>query len=143
MTAEENKAIYLRFIDEVFTGGDLAALDDHVAPDLVDHSAFNPSGDREGVRQGFAMMREAFPDGQVIVEDLIAEGDKVVSRYAFRATHQGQFMGVAPTGKQVTMTGIEITRFAGGKMVEHWEQYDALGLMQQLGLVPTPGQAGG
>lgn len=140
MTTEENKAIYGRFIEEVFRRGNLAAVDQYLAPGLVDHSGFNPTGDLVGVKQGFAMMREGFPDAEAVIEDLIAEGDKVVSRYVFRGTHNGPFMGIPATGKQVEMGGIEVVRFFEGRMVEHWEQFDALGLMQQLGAVPTPEQ---
>jgi predicted ester cyclase len=84
----------------------------------------------------------AFPDGHAALEDLIAEGDKVVWRYTFRGTHQGEFMGVPATGKVVTYTGIIISRIAGGKFVEDWESFDALGLMQQLGAIPQIAQAG-
>jgi predicted ester cyclase len=85
----------------------------------------------------------AFPDMHYTVEDLIAEGDKVVCRWTVRATHQGEFMGVPATGKVVTWTGISITRFAGGKDVEDWESFDMLGLMQQLGAIPQMAQTGG
>jgi predicted ester cyclase len=84
----------------------------------------------------------AFPDQRYTVEDLIAEGDKVVSCYTFRGTHQGEFLGVPATGKVATWTGILISRFAGGKDVEDWESFDALGLLQQLGAIPQMAQAG-
>jgi steroid delta-isomerase-like uncharacterized protein len=84
----------------------------------------------------------AFPDMHWVVEDLIAEGDKVVSRYTVRATHRGDFMGVPATGKVVTYTGILISRFAGGKFVEEWESLDMLGLMQQLGAIPQMAPTG-
>jgi predicted ester cyclase len=84
----------------------------------------------------------AFPEQHVTVEDLIAEGDKVVSRYTFRATHQGEFMGVPPTGKGMTVSGIMISRFAGGKWVEDWDSPDALSLMQQLGAIPPMPEPG-
>ncbi|MBI4322589.1 MAG: ester cyclase [Chloroflexi bacterium] len=138
---EENKAVYRRFIDEVMIKSNLAAIDEVLAPDFVDHSSFNPQGNREGLRQGLSMMGEAFGDAECVVEDLIAHGDKVVSRYTMRATHKGPFMGVAPTGKQIKFTGMEILRFADGKMVEHWEEWDVLGLLQQLGIVPPMDQA--
>jgi predicted ester cyclase len=90
----------------------------------------------EVLRQFVKVSRDAFPDLQFTAEDMIAEGDKVAARYTMRGTHQGEFMGVAPTGNQIEVTGIDIVRFEGGKMVEHWANSDELGMMQQLGLVP-------
>ena len=87
------------------------------------------------------MLLTASPDLHITVEDQVAEGDKVVTRYTTRGTHQGPFMGIPPTGKHVTVTGIVITRFANCKEVEEWANADWLGLLQQLGVVPTPGQA--
>ena len=87
------------------------------------------------------MYLTAFPDLHFTVEDLIAEGDKVVARLTVRGTQQGAFMGIPPTGKHVTVTGIDINRLAGGKSVEHWLNMDTLGLLQQLGVIPAPGQA--
>lgn len=86
------------------------------------------------------MFRTAFPDLYGTIEDLIAEGDKVVTRITYRGTHQGEFMGIPPTGRPVTMTFTGINRIAGGKIAEGWVNFDALGMMQQLGVIPTPGQ---
>ncbi len=88
-----------------------------------------------------ASYRTAFPGNQLTVEDYLAEGDTVVSRWTGRGTHKGDLMGIAPTGKQVTVTGISIQRIANGKIVEEWSNYDMLGMLQQLGVVPMPGQA--
>lgn len=99
-----------------------------------------PAG-REGFKQFVLMYRSAFPDMHITIEDQIAEGDKVVSRWTARGTHQGELMGIPPTGKQATVTGINIERFANGKFVEEWSNFDALGLLQQLGVVTTLGQA--
>jgi steroid delta-isomerase-like uncharacterized protein len=96
----------------------------------------------EGVKQIVGVYRAAFPDLHLTIEDLIAEGDKVVVRFTARGTHQGDLMGVAPTGKEVTVTGISIVRIAEGKIVEEWENFDALGMMQQIGAVPPPAQPG-
>jgi steroid delta-isomerase-like uncharacterized protein len=85
------------------------------------------------------MYRSAFPDMRVTIEDLVAEGDKVAARWSVTGTHRGELMGIPATGKRVTVTGIEINRFAGGKLVEHWESFDQLSMMQQLGVVPAPG----
>ncbi|MCQ3973778.1 MAG: hypothetical protein DPW09_10070 [Anaerolineae bacterium] len=86
------------------------------------------------------MFLSGFPDGQWVEEDLMAEGDKVVGRYTFHGTHQGEFFGIPATGKQVTVSNIHIMRFVDGKIVEHWGNGDDLGLLQQLGAVPTPAQ---
>ena len=86
------------------------------------------------------MYLSAFPDLHITVEDMIAEGDKIVARLTMRGTHQGAFLGIPPTGKQVTGTAIDINRITGGKSVEHWNNSDTLGLLQQLGVVPLPGQ---
>jgi steroid delta-isomerase-like uncharacterized protein len=88
------------------------------------------------------MFLAAFPDLNITVEDLIAEGDRVVARWTLRGTHQGASLGMPPTGKQVTMPGISVVRLAGGKSAEQWVIHDQLGMLQQLGLVPAPAQAG-
>ena len=143
MSVEENKAIELRFFEEVVNKGNLAVIDELVAANFVDHSA--PPGvapDREGYKQFFTMAHTAFPDFHSTLEDMFAEGDKVVQRFTARGTQQGEFMGIAPTGKQVTVTGIAIHRITDSKIVENWLSMDMLGMMQQLGVVPPPGQAG-
>jgi predicted ester cyclase len=83
------------------------------------------------------ILLQAFPDLQITVEDMVAEGDKVAVRWRLRATHQGEFMGIPPTGNQVTMTGIDINRLEGGRLVERWGNEDMLGLLQQLGVMGT------
>ena len=140
MSIEENKALMRRFYEEI-SKGNLAALDELVAVDLVDHTPFVPgqAQGRQGTLELFTMIRAAFPDLRVTVEDIVTEGDKVVARGTFSGTHKGEFMGIAPTGKQITVGIIEILRIAGGRMVEHWNVVDSLGMMQQLGVVPPPG----
>jgi steroid delta-isomerase-like uncharacterized protein len=141
MSPEDNKALVRRFYDEVHNKQNRAAIDDFIDPQMVDHAAPpGTPGGIEGVKQTIAMYLTAFPDHQVTVEDMIAEGDKVVARLTVRGTHQGAFLGIPPTGKHWTFTAIDISRIAGGKIVEHWNNYDALGLMHQLGVVPAPGQ---
>ncbi len=134
--SEENKALVRRFIDEVINKGDLSVIDELTSPSVVDHSAPPglPSGP-EGIKQMLTMFRTAFPDLNGTLEDLIAEGDRVAVRYTTRGTHQGDFMGIAATGKQIAIEGIEIDRIQDGKVVEHWESMDMMGLMQQLGAV--------
>ena len=138
--SEANMAMTRRFADEVMNRGNLRVLDELCAPNVVDHSmppGF-PAG-IAGVKQMVTMYRSAFPDMRATIEDLIAEGDKVVARWSATGTHRGELMGIPATGKRVAVTGIGIDRFAGGKMVEHWEIYDQLSLMQQLGVVPALG----
>ncbi len=144
VTPEEHKALARRFLEEGWDKGNLKVLDEVLAPNFVDH---NPppglSGDREGQKQAITMWRAAFPDLKSTIEDLIVEGDKVAGRVTVRATHKGEFMGIPPTGKQVMIEGMFIGRATGGKIAETWEQFDAAGLMQQLGAMPSPEKATG
>ena len=140
MSAEQNKALVRRFVDEVQSGGNIDAIDELCSPEFVNHSA--PPGvpsNREGVKQLTAMFRRAFPDSYFTVEDMIAEGDEVATRKTFHGTHQGEFMGIPPTGQQVSIGLIDIVRIADGRVVEHWSMGDNLGMMQQLGVIPHPG----
>ncbi len=142
MSAEENKTLARRLFEES-VGGNLAVMDEVVADDIVDHSAWEGQGPgREGYKQAMAYVFAAFPDARTLVEDQIAEGDKVVTRWTIRATHQGEFLDVPATGKQVTVTGISIHRIACGKIVGEWTNLDMLGLLQQLGAIPQPGRWG-
>ena len=140
--SEENKAA-ARVVLDAFGTGNLDSLDDAVAEDALDHDPYNPNaGDgREGLKRTIAMYREAFPDLQMTIEDQIAEGDKVVSRWTAAGTHQGQLMGTPPTGKASTVTGIGIDRFENGVIVEAWGQWDTLGMFTQLGLTGEPQEA--
>jgi len=143
MSTEENRALVQRFYAEVWNKGNLDVVPDLLSSDFVDHAAppgFPPG--LEGAKQVFMMYRGAFPDFRLSVEDVIAEGDKVVTRWVTQGTHQGELMGIPPTGKRATVTGIDMFRVAGGKIAEHWGEFDMLGLMQQLGIAPGPGQAG-
>ena len=142
MSTEENKALVRRWYEEVFNQKNLAAVGEFCDPQIIEHDLPPglPAGS-EGTKQLIGMFLAAFPDFHITAEDLIAEGDKVASRFTVRGTHKGEFMGIPPTGKQVTMTGIQIPRIANGKMVENWLNLDMLGLLQQLGVVPPPGQA--
>jgi steroid delta-isomerase-like uncharacterized protein len=144
-SAEENKAVVLRQEEEIFTRGNLDAADEIYAPGYVGHDPSNPEDvwGPEAAKQAAADYRRAFPDLRVTVEDLIAEGDKVVARLRFRGTHLGELEGIAPTGRRVDCTGIVVSRMEGGKIAEDWANFDDLGLMRQLGAIPLPpGQAG-
>jgi steroid delta-isomerase-like uncharacterized protein len=142
MSTEDTTALLRRYYDEVINKKDTAAIDAFIDPQMVDHAA-PPSlpGGIEGQRQVASMYMTAFPDTHFTVEDMIAEGDKVVVRLSVSATQHGAFMGLPPTGKHVAFTGIDIIRIAGGKLVERWAETDMLGLLQQLGFVPSPKQA--
>jgi steroid delta-isomerase-like uncharacterized protein len=140
MSTEENKAIVRRVIEE-FNQGNVAAMSESWTPDLVYHDPNNPQVRvREEYKQFLTDYLAAIPT-QITLEDLIAEGDKGVARYTLRGTHQGQWRGAPPTGKSVTFTGTMTFLFADGKVAEIWVNYDILSLVQQLGLVPAPGQA--
>ena len=138
--SEENNALIRREVEEVFSAqGDLDVADEIFAPEYVGY----PEDVRgpEGAKETAKMYRNAFPDVQLSIEDQVAEGDKVVTRWIGRGTHQGELMGVAPTGNQVRVDGMTISRIEDGKIVEEWEIYDALGMMQQLGAIPSPEEA--
>ena len=136
----ENKAIVRRLIEEGFNRGNLDLYDELIAPDFVNHSA--PPGvppTREGWKQLATMFRAAFPDIHFHIEDEIAEGARVTTRFSGHGTHQGELMGIPATGKEVTVSGINIARIAGGKIMERWEEFDMMGMMVQLGVVPALG----
>ena len=142
MSTEANKALARRFIEEVWNKRNMAAIDDLMAPNHVDHPEQPPFDlDREASKQYTMGYLAAFPDMHFTIEDVVAEGDMVVTRWTGRGTHQGTMPGIAPTGKSVTVTGISISRIAGGQAVESWTTWDQLGFLQQLGVLPAPEQA--
>ena len=139
--SEENKALTRRAW-EIVAKGSLDTLDDALqevyADGIVMHEPDEDVRGIEGMTQFVSMIRSGLPDLRITLEDVIAEGDKVVSRWRAQGTHQGELMGIAPTGNEVAITGITITRIEDGKIVEEWENWDALGMMQQIGAVPSP-----
>jgi steroid delta-isomerase-like uncharacterized protein len=139
MTTDDNKALVQRFFEEVLNQKNLAALDQFISPGAVNHTV--PPGMPQETRQFLGLYLSALPDIKVTVEDLMADGDKVVARITLRGTHQGAFRGIPPTGKPITVRGINIFRIANGKMVEHWGLTDRLDALQQLGVVPPLGPA--
>jgi predicted ester cyclase len=144
MSAEGNKAVVRREFEEILNHtGNLHAADEIFAPNYVSHEP--TSGEVrgiEGAKQFAATYRQAFPNLQTTIADMVAEGDKVVVRFRGRGTHQGDTEAFGPpTGKRMEITGITIKRLSEGKIVEAWTNFDALGMMQQLGMVPEPGQA--
>lgn len=136
--SEQYKTAARNFIEKGLNQKDLSAFETYFSPDLTDHALPPglPSG-LEGRKIFASALLAAFPDLQVAVEDLVAEGEKLVTRYSVRGTHKGDLMGIPATGKEISITGIAIDRFENGQSVEHWEIIDQLGLMQQLGVVPT------
>jgi steroid delta-isomerase-like uncharacterized protein len=139
--SEENKAIARRS-GQIIINASQDTLKDTLAEvypdDVIWHEADGDIVGIEGVAQFVSMIRSAIPDLDIRLEDDMAEGDKVVTRWIASGTHQGELMGIAPTGSQVTFTGITIHRIEDAKIVEEWSNWDALGLMQQIGADPSP-----
>jgi steroid delta-isomerase-like uncharacterized protein len=139
MTGEENRKLVRRFFEEVFNKQDQRAATEIIAPAFVAHHPAFPGGIRgpEGIMQMTAMFHAAFPDLHYSPLDLIADGDKVAVRWSASGTHQGPFQGFPATGRPVTITGIDIFRLGDKCIEEAWVNSDFLGLMQQLGMIPS------
>jgi steroid delta-isomerase-like uncharacterized protein len=134
--SERNKAVIRRLLEDV-DRGELSAVDECFAADFVDHTPTALRGlavGREGLKRTFAMLLEAFPDTVHTIEELIAEGDKVVARIHAKAQHTGALLGVAPTAKTIELRGIAIYRFAEGKIVERWSAHEGPGILEQIGM---------
>ncbi len=127
-------------MEDLFNEGNLDVADEIIAADHLGHDPTLPDLPigPEGQKQLVDLYRGAFPDARITIEEQVAEGDTVVTRWTGRGTHQGELMGVAPTGNQVTVTGIDISHISEGKIVETWDNYDALGMLQQIGALPSP-----
>jgi steroid delta-isomerase-like uncharacterized protein len=134
---EENKAIARRFLDELWNRSNFGLVDQLLASDYDGHSSTVIRGP-EGAMEFVPRLRNAFPDFQFSILDQIAEGDKVATRWTIRGTHEGEFQGMPPSGKQIEMTGITVFRIANDKLIEGWTNEDVLGMLQQLGAVPAP-----
>jgi len=145
MSEEEsrNKRSERRFFEEIWNKGNFAVANDLVASDYIDHDSSNSSAGPESVRQEVSLYRNAFPDLLFAIEDVIAEGDKVVTRLTASGTHERDLPGIPATGKRVTISGIFITRYANGKAAEAWVKFDFLGLYRQLGAIPARGAPAG
>ena len=142
MSTEENKALVRRYYEECNAiKGDpakvRAMVDEFFAPDFVVHAPVSGDMNFEETKQNRVNLFNAFPDLNWIVDDMIAEGDKVATRVAMRGTHKGEYQGIAATGRQVMVPGVDICRIAGGKFLEFWACLHTLGLMQQLGVIPS------
>ena len=140
--SEQNKQLVRRAVEEIWNRGNYAVIDEFVASDFIVHASAlaDEIHGPEGATHFYTTLREAFPDIHFTIEDQVAEGDRVVTRWAARATHNGNFQGIPATGKQATLTGIDIDRIVNGKVVECWPNVDELGLLQQLGVIPAPGE---
>lgn len=134
------KDLRIRFNKEVDSNHDIDAIDELVADDFTDYVSVPglPDG-KEGLKQRHAAIFSAFPDFKIIIEDMVAEDDKVVSRLTVTGTHRGELFGINATGKSISYKGFDMMRIANGKIIEHWATFDHLGLMQQLGVVPDTG----
>lgn len=142
--SDANVAASRRMIEEAFNQGNMSTVDELASPSFVNHDPADPEERRgpAGAKAFIATYREAFPDLHITIEDVIADGDKVVMRWTSRGTHRGELMGLAPTGTQAEVSGISIDRFEDGKIAESWNNWDTLGLMRQLGAAPAPGSIG-
>jgi steroid delta-isomerase-like uncharacterized protein len=138
-----NKEIIRRLVEGVWRDRNLSLIDELVAPDYVGHDPTQPEPIRgpKGFKQFVDMYQSAFQDAAVTIDDQIAEGDRVVTRWTGRGTHTGELLGIAPTGKEVTVSGVTVSRLVNGKIAEEWELMDMLGMLVQLGAVPQPATA--
>jgi steroid delta-isomerase-like uncharacterized protein len=143
MSAEENKDNVRRGFEEILNQGNLDVVDEFFTPDFIGHDPALPEDlhGPEEFKQFAAMYRSAFPDLHITIEDQFAEGDKVVTRFISRGTHQGDFMSIAATSHQIAVEGISIDRMVDGKSAEAWTIVDVMGMMRQLGVIPSPEQA--
>ena len=143
MDTQQNKALVKRFVDEVINGGSPEALADLIADGYVYRAPGMEIQGRDAIAGVFSMLRTAFPDWHEEIEDLIAEDDRVVFRVTGRGTHLGDFQGIPPSGRSVTIAGTDIVRIDGAKLAEHWANFDQLGMMTQIGALPAPADAAG
>jgi len=134
--SQENKAIFSRYLEEIWNKGNLAVVDEILTPDFVQHAPGRDVKGLEAFKQYVMAFRTAFPDFHFTIEDQFAEGEKVVTHWTATGTHEGELMGIAATGKHITLPGTTITRFAGAKLAENLLYWDRLGLLQQLGVAP-------
>lgn len=135
--SEQNKALARRFYEDIMNKKMVDAIDELCSQDFIDHSAFpGQAPGIQGLKDSFSMFTKAFPDMGVEIEQMVAEGDTVVTRFTLTGTHKGELMGAAPTGKKITFHAIDMLRVSGGKVVEAWHQGDEMMAMTQLGVKP-------
>lgn len=136
MVTEENKAVVRRFVEEVFEKGDVRAVDELVAENFVAHTWPSTGDGRGDLKRAMERVSKGLSGAAFSIDDLIAEGDRVVARLTASAVQTGEFMGMPPSGKRYTIPEIHIFRIRDGLIVEHWHQFDQLGMMRQLGAMP-------
>jgi steroid delta-isomerase-like uncharacterized protein len=141
--SDTNKNVFRRLFEEVWNKGNTQVADELFTSNYTHHDPSTPDVGRgpESEKKRATLYRSAFPDVRLTIDDIISEGETVTARWSCRGTHKGELNGIAPTGKQFTISGISIARFVNGKMTEGYVNWDALGLMQQLGVVPELGKA--
>jgi steroid delta-isomerase-like uncharacterized protein len=135
--SDANKSVSRRLVEEAFNQGKYDVIEVLIVPTFVNHDP--ATGDVtgvDGVRQNIDGYRSAFPDLKITIEEQLAEGDLVATRWTAKGTHKGELMGIAPTGKEATVTGLTLDRIKDGKIVESWNNWDTFGLMRQLGVIP-------
>ena len=139
MSAESNKALSRRLLEEAFNAGNIDVIDELVTTDFVNHDAAlpEPMVGPDAAKASIGGYRTAFPDLRIMIEEQIADNERVATRWSAKGTHQGELMGMGPTGKQATVTGITIDRIVDGRIAESWTNWDTLGMLQQLGVVPV------
>jgi steroid delta-isomerase-like uncharacterized protein len=139
MSAESNKALSRRLLEEAFNAGNIDVIDELVTTDVVNHDAARPEPiiGPDAAKASVSGYRTAFPDLRITIEEQIADDEGVATRWSAKGTHEGDLMGMAPTGKQATVTGITIDRIVDGRIAESWTNWDTLGMLQQLGVVPV------
>jgi steroid delta-isomerase-like uncharacterized protein len=142
MSAENNKALVRRYVEDAWNKHNPALVDEIYAADFVDRSPdiLGIAHTRDGLKQFMGVYLRAFPDANITIEDQLVDGDRVVTRWTGRGTQTGEFMEMPPSGKKVAVPGVQIDRFSGGKIVEEWTLFDQLGMLQQLGAVPATKQ---
>jgi steroid delta-isomerase-like uncharacterized protein len=140
MSLEENKKLFRRWLEEVVNENNYGVVEELLAPDYVAHFPGGQDMDRDGHRGMVEVFAAAFPDWRESIQEVLAEGDKVAMRVTAGGTHTGDFQGMEPTGRTLTITGMAFARIENGRIAESWWDFDALGLMQQLGAIPAPAQ---
>jgi steroid delta-isomerase-like uncharacterized protein len=142
MSSEENKALVRRQFEAIWNDGNLAVIHELYAPSYTNHDPANPAQapGPAGFTQRVGLYRTALPDLHLTIEDQVAEADNVVTRWTASGTHKGDLLGIPPTGKSVSVTGMLISRIDGGRFIEEWVNWDTLGLLRQVGAIPAPAQ---
>lgn len=138
-TSSRAEAAVRSLVDDVISRGDLTKLDHLLDPGYTYHAPGMEIHGIDGIKQVFTMLRDGFPDWSETIEGLIVAGDRAAFRVTGRGTHRGEFMGMPPSNREVTVAGIDLVRFEGDRLVEHWAVFDQLGMLQQIGALPAPG----